>query len=138
MSKPKSSSKGYLGIDVGTKRIGVARAGAVARLAEPLVTIPVNGKEVQRIVELAIHEDADTVVVGKPRGLNGQTTPQTVYTEQFAELLKLKGLKVVMMDEALTSEAAASFLKSKHRPGWSQEDVDNISAMIILDDYLSQ
>jgi putative Holliday junction resolvase len=138
MSKRPIQRPNYLGVDFGGKRIGVARAGSIAKLAEPLVTIPADGTEVARIMELAAKEDAGTIVVGLPRGLDGQHTEQTGLAEKFASVLKESGLKVVMVDEALTSHAAEGFLKTKHRPGWVHEDVDNIAAMILLDDYLSQ
>lgn len=136
MSKPPTKHPNFLSVDFGTARIGVARASAVARLAEPLVTIPGDHRAIQRIVELAEKEDAGTIVVGRPRGLDGQHTPQTQLAEDFAKDLASRGLKVELVDEALTSSAAKGFLKAKHRPGWTHEDVDNIAAMIILDDYL--
>ena len=138
MSKLPTKNSNYLGVDFGGKRIGIARAGSIAKLAEPLTTLVVDGTEISRILRLAEQEEAGVIVVGRPRGLDGQETDQTKLATKFAEILQQAGLHVVMIDEALTSKAAEGFLKTKHRPGWPHEDVDNIAAMILLDDYLSQ
>lgn len=138
MSKPPNplSSDQLLGLDVGKSRIGVARASVVARLAEPLELIEVNGTELQQISELCRREHANKLVVGLPRGLDGQETDQTAYTRAFIEKLRQAGLEVVTIDEAGTSVAAKELLKERYRPHWRHESIDAVAAMILLNDYL--
>ncbi len=136
MSRQSIKPRNYIGIDYGAARIGVARAGFLAKIAEPLTTLLVDGTEVNTIIALAEQEEAGTIVLGRPRGLDGQVTPQTAIVENFAKHLRVHGFDVQLVDEALTSVAAEDLLKEKHRPKWPHEDVDSIAAMILLDDYL--
>ena len=62
-----------LALDVGDKRVGVARASLIARLPEPLVTLK-RGEQFFAELERIIDQEAVTgIVVGLPRGLNGQS-----------------------------------------------------------------
>ena len=76
------------------------------------------------------------LVIGLPRGLEGQTTPQTEATQTFgsslAEQLKLP---VNWQDEALTSAQAEAELKARGKP-YTKEAIDALSATYILEDYL--
>jgi putative Holliday junction resolvase len=124
-----------LALDVGEKRIGVAVADSVIRIAVPFETIEVDGNEIQSISKIIITEYADTIVVGYPRNLAGETTAQTRYVESFAE--KLTGLAptIDFQDESLTSVIAEERLAIHKRP-YSKSDIDAQAAAIILTDYL--
>jgi len=126
MSEPAT----YLGLDVGQARIGVARGNTVARLASPLAVVAVDGQEVARIKELADQENAQGLVVGLPRGLDGQDTEQTELTRRFGRRLDELGLPLHWQDEAGTSvkaEAEGQDDKLGH---------DARAAALILQDYL--
>jgi putative Holliday junction resolvase len=124
-----------LALDVGEKRIGVAVADSVIRIAVPFETIEVDGNEIQSISKIIITEYADTIVVGYPRNQAGETTAQTRYVESFAE--KLTGLAptIDFQDESLTSVIAEERLAIHKRP-YSKSDIDAQAAAIILTDYL--
>lgn len=134
---PKISNiNAVLALDVGTKRIGVAVADMTARLPRPLTTLSNDIKIFETIAMTAQTENAQAVVVGLPRGLDGQETEQTLFTREFAkELENRTGLNVYLQDEAVTSELAEHELFAK-RKAYSKADVDALAATFILDDFL--
>ena len=98
-----------LALDVGERRIGVALASMEARMASPLLTLDrrEHADIMVRIKQLLAQHEIDTVVVGLPRGMEGQETDQTRSARQFAaDLAEVCGLPVHLQDEAATSLAA--------------------------------
>ena len=124
-----------MGLDVGTKRIGVALADDSVKLAYPYDTIEVDGQELSTIAKLVSIESIETVVVGLPRNQQGEETEQSQVSRQFARALESNGLKVVMQDESLTSVQAENYLKSSKKP-YTKADIDKQAASIILQDYM--
>ncbi len=131
-----SDQGSFLALDVGERRIGVALADSVAKIASPLQTLS-NDKEVlDTIVNLVDEHAAQVVVVGLPRGLEGQETSQTKSVRQFAEKLEKKLKKPIQFqDEALSSIRAEEKLKS-HKDSYVKEDIDMYAAAYILQEYL--
>lgn len=127
-----------LALDVGQVRIGVAIASAVAKIPRPLKTIQNSPQIFQDINEIIAQEDVQVVVIGLPRGLDGQVTEQTKITEAFIEKLQENiEIKIYTQDEALTSKKAEEELKAQGKP-YAKEDIDAIAAAIILDDFLRE
>lgn len=129
-------SSSILALDVGTKRIGVAIADAIARLPRPLTTLESGEDILKQIADLAAEHNASEIVVGLPRGMNGQDTAQTAFTEEFVRKLKQKtGILVHMQDEAVTSAQAEEELRQTGKP-YSKGDIDALAATYILEDFL--
>lgn len=126
MNKPTT----LLGLDVGQKRIGVARGSSLARLASPLMVVNVDGKELAQLGSLITQEGAAALVVGLPRGLDGQDTAQTATVREFAKSLDSLGLPVYWQDEAGTTKQAEA------EAGGRATNIDARAAAIILQDYL--
>jgi putative Holliday junction resolvase len=130
------SSGTIAALDLGTARIGVAIADMQVRLAHPVDTLHNDDSLVQHLREFCDQEHVTQLVIGLPRGLEGQTTPQTEATQTFgsslAEQLKLP---VNWQDEALTSAQAEAELKARGKP-YTKEAIDALSATYILEDYL--
>jgi len=132
-TKPPST---ILALDVGERRIGVARATTMARLASPLVTIERGPHTMDDIRKLVSDEGAATLVVGLPRGLNGQSTEQTRTVQAFGdELAAALSMPVHWQDEAVTSRQAEAELQSRGKP-YAKGDIDALSAVYILEDFL--
>lgn len=131
------SSKTFLALDVGEKRIGVAMGDTTVRIAVPLDTIEVDGMEVERIARIIVDENVDTIVVGYPRNQSGEPTAQTAFAEAFAAKLTDIAPKLVYQDESLTSVLAEQRLKSYGKP-YTKGDIDAQAAAIVLQDYLEQ
>ena len=130
----------YLGIDYGSKRVGLAVGDAEAKYARPLVTLDGQATDLaEQLRRICDEQMVGTIVMGLPRGLDGQETAQTaIVRRRFVELSHaLPQLQWYFQDEAVTSELARERLKSR---GESVADgaVDREAAAIILQDYLDQ
>ena len=100
-----------LGLDVGEKRIGVARADTAVRIAVPERVVQVDGTEIDTIVRLAKIHNIDAIIVGMPRNLQGEKTKQSAFTANFVKNLNKsllaarpnnKLVKIFYQDESLT------------------------------------
>lgn len=125
-----------LALDVGEQRVGVAEAHSIARIAHPLVTLDHTTAIFDDIAELAANNDVVVIVVGLPRGMQGQDTAQTHYVHAFvADLKRHVNVPIFWQDEALTSQKAEQELDARKKP-YVKGDVDALAATYILDDFL--
>lgn len=126
-----------IGLDIGEKRIGVARADSDTRIAVPYGYIEVDGSEWQEIARLTRMNNTTTFVLGLPRSNEGTETQQSLYVRNFAKMLlqKIPGARVRLQDESLTSVVAEERLKSRGKP-YEKGDIDAEAAAIILQDFL--
>lgn len=129
------SSRAFIGLDVGEKRIGVALADGAVRIAVPVRAVLVDGSEIEQIKRLVEQERADTIVVGYPRNQQGEATAQTRYVETFTGSLEALVPTLVFQDESLTSVIAEDQLKALGKP-YTKGDIDARAAALILQDYL--
>lgn len=126
-----------LSLDVGERRIGAAMGNTLAGLGRALSTLENNDSIWRQLQELVKAEDISLIVVGLPRGLDGQETLQTKYVRDFAKSLKKHiDLPIEFQDEALTSHKAEDELINRKQSG-SKSDVDALAAVYILEDYFS-
>lgn len=129
-----------MALDVGAARIGVAVASAEARLAHPHTTLAASDSLLEEIQTLCVTEHVGIIVVGLPRGLDGQETAQTTYARQFADQLVERlgsSVQVALQDEALTSKQAIAELTAAKKQ-FARSDVDALAAVYILEDYLRE
>lgn len=125
-----------LALDVGAKRVGVAVASLEARLPRPLTTLTRDDSLFPGLKRIAETEHVSQLVVGWPRGLQGQATGQTAAIEAFVTELKQHfKLPIVLQDEALTSTQAEHELDSRGQ-AYTKADIDALAATYILDDFL--
>lgn len=122
----------YLGVDVGSAIVGVARGSGGSRIAEPLISVTPK-KIIDTLSSLAQKNQAAGIVVGLPRGLDGQETDQTRLVKRWADDVKQEiKLPFYWQDEALTTQAANDYrLTAK-----SRADEHALAAAIILQDFL--
>jgi putative pre-16S rRNA nuclease len=127
-----------LGIDLGRARIGVAVSDELGMLAHPVETIPANSGAPKRIAELVQEKNAERVVIGLPRHMNGSAGEGAAEALAFAKKLQtLLPCEVVMWDERLTTTAANRALRdSGRRTRDSRQIVDQVAAQMILQGYL--
>lgn len=127
-----------IALDVGAARIGVASANNIARIASPLVTVRHDANVMNELRSILDAESASALVIGLPRGLNGQETAQTQVVRDFvAGLQKHIDLPLFFQDEALTSRKAEDELQSRGKP-YEKGDIDALAATYILEDYLQE
>lgn len=131
---PTLPTKNFLSLDIGSKRIGLARANSIARLSEPIAVIANDRLFKDELAKLAHEHGCDILIVGLPRNLSGEETAQSAYVRQFVDE-QLDQYKVVFQDETLSTVESEQRLASfglKDRP----EMIDAVAACIILEDYL--
>jgi putative Holliday junction resolvase len=132
------SSGSWLGLDVGTRRIGVAVAREDIRIPSPLTTLENNDDIMAQLQKIVQEQSAQKLVVGLPRGMDGQDTEQTKLTEAFVRELQAQiAVPVVLQDEALTSQKAENELAARKKP-YAKGDVDALAATYILEDYINE
>ncbi len=129
-----------IALDVGTKRIGVAKADSSVRIAVPYPAVEVeDGEEFKKIASLARAWDINSFVLGLPRNSQGEETEQSRYVRNFARELKraIPEAKICFQDESLTSVEAEKRLKGRKK-GYKKGDIDSEAATIILQDFLEE
>ena len=126
-----------IGLDIGTKRIGVARADSDTRIAVPSGFLEVDGTEWQEIAKLANLYNTNWFVLGLPRNNSGLETKQSLYVRSFAKDLmqKIPDAKIRFQDESLTSVEAEERLKARKK-SYEKGEIDAEAATIILQDFL--
>ncbi len=126
-----------IGLDVGTKRIGVAKADTSVRIAIPNGYVLVNGQEIPEILRIARLNDTNFFVVGLPRSNDGNETAQSAYARKFANTLaaSMPGARIYFQDESLTSVVAEERLK-KRKKNFEKGEIDAEAASIILQDFI--
>jgi putative Holliday junction resolvase len=131
-----------LGIDYGSKRVGVADTDDLKIIASPLITV--HSKDIiSFLTDYAEKYELDAIVVGEPKSLKNSNTHATHIVEQFVTHLsrKIKGVKIILEDERFTSKMAAQSMiiagvkKSKRQ---EKGNLDKVSAAIILQSYLDR
>lgn len=132
----------YLGIDFGTKRIGVAVSDELGLTAQPLPTLEPSTDEaaVRAIRELMNEYDVIEVVMGLPKNMNGTLGPAAERVLAFARQLEESvPVKVTMWDERLTSLAAERLLiEADLSRAKRKRRVDQMAAALILQGFLDR
>ena len=129
-----------LAIDYGRKRSGLAVTDTLQLIATGLTTVP-SGELVKYLSDYVSKEPVDLFVVGLPKQMNNELSENMINIEAFVKHLKriIPTIPVVFSDERFTSVLAhramlEGGLKKKKRQ--DKGLVDEISAVIILQDYL--
>ena len=129
-----------LGIDLGTKRIGVALSDPTEILASPLGTVPARSSraDVAHLVALCTEHHVTGVVVGWPRNMDGTRGPAAERAEEFADRLRAAtGLPVHLWDERLSTVAAERALIDAGARRRRRRDVrDRVAAVFFLQAFL--
>ncbi|MCR1897952.1 Holliday junction resolvase RuvX [Irregularibacter muris] len=129
-----------LGLDVGTKTIGVAVSDLLGITAQGVTTIYRESleKDLDQIKDYIDEYDVKTVVVGLPKNMNGTLGPQGQKVQDFTNFLK-KRIKpdILYWDERLTTVAAERTLISADVSRKKRKQViDKLAAVYILQSYL--
>lgn len=121
----------FLGIDWGSRTVGLALASAQARLARPLPSLSNTPQLFDELKDLCQEHQVSQLVVGLPRNLEGEETAQSAEIRAWAKKLGQNlGLPVAFQDETLTSQSGPSTTPAK--------DDHARAAGIILQDYLEE
>lgn len=131
-----------MGLDVGSKTVGVAISDPLGWTAQGIETIAIDEANEQfgleRIAELVNQYDVTAFVVGFPKNMNNTVGPRGEASERYKTMLEEQfGHPVVLWDERLTTMAAERMLidadvSRKKR----KEVIDKMAAVMILQGYL--
>jgi putative Holliday junction resolvase len=132
----------WIGVDVGTVRVGVARSDPSGVLASPLVTLARDETDNADIVQLASivrESQAAGVVVGLPQTLRGREGPSAQLAKAYAAALRaaIEPIPVHLLDERLTTVSAERKLRSSRLRGQAKRRViDQAAAVELLQHWL--
>ena len=139
----KGQDPRYLGLDVGTKRIGIAVSDELGLTAQPVMTLETRRnprEDLRSIARLARRHSVAGIVVGNPLHISGEVSPRAAKVQAFAaELGTLTGLPIHLWDERLTSREAHQILyEAGHARQDHRELVDQVAATLILQSFLDE
>ena len=132
-----------LGLDYGSKTVGVAVSDPLGLTAQSVETIWRKQENklrqtLARIEELAAEYQAEKIVLGLPKNMNNTIGERAEKTLEFREMLERRtGLPVVMWDERLTTvEAERTLMEASVRRENRKQYLDQLAAVFIMQGYL--
>lgn len=131
-----------MGLDVGTRTVGVAISDALGWTAQGIETIKIHEENeefgMERLGELIREYTVTEVVIGYPKNMNNSIGPRAEASERYAQLVnKTFDLPVVLWDERLTTMAADRMLIDADVSRKKRKQViDKMAAVMILQGYL--
>ena len=135
----------WMGLDYGSKTVGVAVTDALGITVQPIETITRRAENklrrtCVRIEELVREYNIELIVLGRPLNMDGSTGERVRLCEEFkAMLVRRIGIEVVWQDERLTTVAASEILDETNvRAEDKKKYIDQVAAQLILEDYISR
>lgn len=132
-----------IGLDYGTKTVGVAISDALGLTAQAVETISRKEENklrrtLARIEELISEYGVEKIVLGFPKHMNNDIGERAEKSLEFRDMLTRRtGLEVIMWDERLTTvEAERTLIESNVRRENRKKYIDKIAAVFILQGYL--
>lgn len=129
-----------LALDYGRVRTGVAVCDKNEIISSPVGTIKEVRQEVlaEKIAQIAEERNAEMIVLGLPKNMNGSEGESAENVRNFADILRKKtNLEIVFRDERCTTVTAHHYLNMTDTRGKKRKAVvDTVSAVVILQDFL--
>ena len=133
----------YMGLDFGSKTVGVAVSDPFGWTAQPIETVERKDEAnlvatIGRLAEIIEQYSVEAIVLGLPKNMNNTEGERVAITEKFQRrLIKEFGLEVIMWDERLSTLGAARVLDEANMRKRNQKKViDKLAAVFILQGYL--
>src|SRR6056297_2470232 len=134
--------RSVMGLDLGTKTIGVAASDGLLSSANPVETIKRQkfGLDAARLLEIATGRNAAGLILGLPRNMDGSEGPRAQSTRAFARnLAALTDLPISFWDERLSTVAAErALLEADTSRKRRAEVIDHVAAGFILQGALDR
>ena len=130
-----------IGLDLGSKTIGVAKSDLLQSLASPHETIFFNQNDysqaLDKVLQTLAQFDVEKIVLGLPKHMTGEVGIRGNISLDFKDQLESHGYTVVLWDERLSSKAATTALIQGNVSRKNRKKViDQVAAVIILQGYL--
>jgi putative Holliday junction resolvase len=132
-----------LGIDPGTRRIGIAVSDLTGTIASPLMVLQRSKSarhDLAELAKLAKAEEADVIVVGLPINMDGTHGPAAQAATRFAaRLATVAGVPVELHDERRTTVTAEQAMREGGLDGRARRQrVDKVAAAVMLQSWLDK
>lgn len=134
----------YLGIDLGSKTIGLAMSDTTLTIASTYKTIFFKNEDynstIEEIMNIIKEYNITKIILGLPKNMNNTLGERAEITLKYKELLeKNTDIPIIMFDERLTSVISNNILiEADMSRKKRKKKVDSIAAQIILQDYLNK
>lgn len=130
-----------IGIDLGTKRVGLALSDSLNIIATPFKTLTFidNGDLISKLSTIINDNNVKTIILGLPLNMSGVDTEQTKKVRTFKNLLTKFNIPIFFEDERLSSVSAKKSLVMQNvKTGHNKAEVDRTAAAIILQQFLDK
>lgn len=134
----------YLGIDLGSKTVGLAMSDPTRTIASTYKTIFFKNEDynstIDEIKQIVEDFDIKKIIIGLPKNMNNTLGERAIITTEYKKLLEENiDVPVIMFDERLTSVISNSILiEADMSRKKRKKKVDGIAAQVILQDYLNK
>ena len=139
-----SAMKRIMGVDFGTRRVGIALSDVLRMTASGFETINWNGEDsaflLNRMAEIVREKDVDEIVFGLPKRTdNAESESARKARDLGSALAEITGLEPVYLDERYTTVIASRFLRETGvKRDKKKQVIDQVAAEIILSEYLER
>ena len=131
-----TSDKRLMGLDLGSKTIGVATSDRTRMIATPIITIERKKftADAERLIEIATRENIGVIILGLPVNMDGSEGPRCQSTRAFARnFARLSNIPIVYWDERLSTAAVERMLIQADASRAKRDQViDKLAAAWIL------
>ena len=130
-----------IGIDLGTKRVGLALSDSLNIIASPFKTLTFidNDDLVSKLSNIINDNNVKTIILGLPLNMSGVDTEQTKKVRTFKASLAKLNIPILYEDERLSSVSAKKSLVMQNvKTGHNKAEIDRTAAAIILQQFLDK
>ena len=134
----------YLGIDLGSKTVGLAMSDPTNTIASVYKTIYFDNEDylstIDEIKKIVLDYDIKKIILGFPKNMNNILGERAVITTEYKKMIEDNiNIEVILFDERLTSVISNSILiEADMSRKKRKKKVDAVAAQIILQDYLNK
>jgi putative Holliday junction resolvase len=122
----------FIGIDYGTKRVGVALSDEEGKIAFPKEVLPCSNRLIEELLDICIREEVGGMVVGESKNLDGSANPLMKDIDRFVSKWRRESrIPLFLEPEYMTSHQA-------HRVQGKHALLDASAAALILQSYLDK
>lgn len=131
-----------LGLDLGTRTIGIAISDSMELIASALETYRFKENDfdsaVKRVEEIVKEKNVYKIVLGYPKHMNGDVGDKAILCKEFGDRLSvLLNMEVILIDERWTTKLATNrLLEFDLSRGKRKKIIDQMAAVVILQNYL--
>ncbi len=131
----------YLGLDLGTKTLGISMTDKTNTLVSPYKVIRFKSEDYESVIEelkeIIKNYDIGKIALGLPKNMDGSIGFAGERSLQFKELLHNNGIEVELIDERLTTVMAEGIVhQNNDNVKNTKKKIDSIAASLILESFL--